>query len=519
MANDQLRTLLLSQDQKRAIEKTLERTRNANQHENFRRSADSQAMIDYWDKTDAIVDGYQTVKSFGELFLPRFVEETDDDYSVRLSLTKFTNIYRDVLEGLSSKPFQEEINLLGEDVPEEIEVFAENVDGRGNSLSVFAAQTFFNGINSAIDWIFVDAPAIETGRVLNRAEEQELNIRPFWSHVLARNVLEVQTSMFGAEERITYIRVLEPNQEGEDYVRIFALFDGVVIWELWQEVEGAEKPEEAAILVDSGQLTIPVIPFIPFVTGRRNGRGWQVYPPMQDAADLQVELYQEESALKFIKTMAGYPMLAANGIKPEKDGKSGAVKKVNVGPMKVLYGPPDGNGNHGEWKFIEPSAHSMEFLNKSIESTKQDLRELGRQPLTALSSQLTTVTTSVAAGKAKSAVGQWAMLLKDTLENAFKMTAMFMGVDYETEVHVYNDFDNVSDTNADIDNLLDARQNGDLSQETLWTELKRRKVLSAEFKAEDEQERLLNEVPTDGFEDDDLEIDNEQEEEPTGTQP
>ena len=89
-----------------------------------------------------------------------------------------------------------------------------------------------------------------------------------------------------------------------------------------------------------------------------------------------------------------------------------------------MYGAPNTNGTGGTWKYVEPSSNSLEFLKKDIDKTKTDLRELGRQPLTALSSQLTTVTTSIAAGKAKSAVTTWALALKDALENALYMTML-----------------------------------------------------------------------------------------------
>lgn len=468
-------------------------------HPLLKRAKDSAAMLPYWDKTDTIVEGYEAVRNGKEDFLPKFAQETEKDYEIRLQLTKYTNIYRDVLEGLSSKPFQEEITLIGSDVPDELIEFVENVDGAGNNLTAFASLTFFNAINSAIDWIMVDYPKVDKSRPISRAAAREQGIKPYWVHVLGRNVLEVQTVMIGSKEVISYMRILEPsNSEGPDRIRVYEkpLTGGNIAWTLYEVNEEATKTEDQVVQIDAGSLSIDVIPFVPLITGRREGKSFKIHPVMRDAADLQVTLYQEESALQFIKTMAGYPMLAANGIRPEKK-QDGTVEKLAVGPMKVLYGPPDGNGNHGEWKYIEPSAHSMEFLKKSIDSTKQDLRELGRQPLTALSSQLTTVTTSIAAGKAKSAVGAWALMLKDMLENCFMLTARYMGIDYETEVNVYTDFDNISDTNADVDNLLTARQNGDLSQETLWFEMKRRKVLSPEFDANNERERIINEIPSD----------------------
>ena len=193
-------------------------------------------------------------------------------------------------------------------------------------------------------------------------------------------------------------------------------------------------------------------------------------------------------------------MLATDGLKPNLDVK-GVPEKVRVGPNTVLYGCELKNGGGGTWKYVEPQANSLEFLKKDIDKTKTDLRELGRQPLTALSSQLTTVTTSIAAGKAKSAVTTWALALKDCLENALLMTMQWQRKDIpeneQPEVNVYTGFDNVLEDGSDLEELGKARERKDISRETYLEELKRRKILSAEFTFERETERLLNELPID----------------------
>jgi len=109
------------------------------------------------------------------------------------------------------------------------------------------------------------------------------------------------------------------------------------------------------------------------------------------------------------------------------------------------------------------------------------------------------VTTAVAAGKARSAVSAWALMLKDALENAFVITAKWMGIEYDPEVNVFTEFDNILEGDVDLTALAQARQNGDLSRETYWLELQRRKVLSPEFNAEIEIQRLLDEIPSDNL--------------------
>lgn len=468
-----------------------------------KRAPDMAAMVPYWDKTDAIIEGYDAVRNGRQLYLPKFSDETDEEYGVRLNLSKMTNVYRDIVEGLASKPFEEEVSIVetkdSKVVPEEFKKFCENVDGDGNNLTVFASLTFFNGINSAIDWILVDYPVVNAAVVRTVADKKKAGIQPYWTHVLGRNVLEARTVMINGKRQLSYVRIFEPGLGEPDHVRIFNREDnGVITWELWEKQTDSEKKY---IRVNDGVLSVDVIPLVPFYTGRKDGKSWKLYPAMQDAADLQIKLYQNESALEFVSTMAGYPMLAANGMKPQMEADGKTVKKLAVGPAKVLWGIPDGSGGHGEWTYVEPSAQSMEFLQKKIDATKQDLRELGRQPLTATTSNLTVITAAMAAGKARSAVSAWALSLKDALENALLITWKWLSgsntVDYEPEVNVYTEFDSFAEGNNDMTVLTEMRKNGDLSRETLWAEAKRRKVLSPEFDHEEEEERILDEVPGD----------------------
>lgn len=469
----------------------------------LKRSPDSAAMLDYWDQTDTIVDGTKAMRKAGQKYLPKFVDEDDKEYDFRLQNTKFTNVYRDIVEGLASKPFEEEVSLVTSDTktpPQQITDFIEDVDGSGSNLTVFASGTFFNGINSAIDWIFVDYPTTDPARVRSVADAKAAGVRPFWSRVLGRNVLEAKTAMIGGKEVLVYMRIFEPGKP--DHVRVFERAGDVVIWRLYVKTDKpAPSGNTMFVLEDEGGISIGVIPLVPFITGRRDGRTFRLFPAMLDAADLQIELYQQESGLKHIKTLAAYPMLAGNGITPPTDA-NGKPKKLAVGPNKVLYSKPDASGKVGSWSYVEPAATTMTFLAGDVKTTGEQLREIGRQPLTAQSGNVTVITSAVAAGKARTAVGAWALTLKNALENALVLTCMWLGIkdsEYSPEVNVYTEFDDFADGNADLTELGAARTRRDLSQETYWAELKRRKVLSPEFDAEKEQTRLLEELPAEGL--------------------
>ncbi len=241
-------------------------------------------------------------------------------------------------------------------------------------------------------------------------------------------------------------------------------------------------------------ISIGVIPLVPFITGRRLGSSWRFHPPMRDAAELQIEHYQQESALKHIKSLTAFPMLAGNGVSPAM-GDDGKPMPVPVGPQSVLYAPPSGeSGSHGEWQFIEPSAESMKFLAEDIKETARELRELGRQPLTAQSGNLTVVTTAFAAQKGNAAIQAWAINLKDALERAFDLTARWFAVDLDPNVIVDMEFDLGFGDDESFAHVLTLRSNGDISREAEIHEAKRRGILDADYDGDADAEKILDDL-------------------------
>lgn len=456
-------------------------------------------MSGYWEQVSDTVNGRAAIIAGGEKYLPKFPNESDKDYRFRLETAKFTNIYRDIIEGLAQKPFAHEVALVDEGVNARIAEMVEDIDGRGNHLHVFAAETFFNGINKAIDWILVDYTEAVGLRTVE--EERKAGVRPYWVHIPAENVIWIESAIIEGREQFTVIKILENKGRVKTFTRFASqqakasgLGDGkkdVVVWKV--EVESREG---GWTVEKQGRLTIGVIPMVPFVTGRRKGTKWQFNPPMRDAADLQIEHYQQETALKHIKTMTCFPMLAGNGVQPAT-GADGKPEAVPVGPMAVLYAPPSADGSHGEWKWIGTDAATLKFLADDIKETAKELRELGRQPLTAQSGNLTVITTAVAAEKGNSAVQAWALQLKDALENALVLTAMWLGLDEAPDVAVWMDFAIDDLDSKSPEHLLKLYEQNAISAKTLRAEFRRREILGPEFDEDEELENILNEYPGD----------------------
>lgn len=484
-------------------------------------STDYEAMAPYWQTVAAILGGAGAMRAGGETYLPRFPNETTVDYEYRRQSARFTNIYADVVTSLARKPFGEELGLA-DGVPQRIADLAEDIDGRGNSLHVFAAETFFDGVNDAISWVLVDytrAAGRSDGRPLSLADERTQGLRPYWVRVPADRMLAVYSDVVRGVEVVTHARIREDAvmRDGFDEVAVerVRMFDRAPVYALLEDgtVTNTVIDYEPAMftvyerrveavgrrtrngwdVVDQGPVTLGVIPLVPFITGKRIGGGWRFYPPLQGVADLQVEHYQQETALKSIAELTAFPMLAGNGVQPEVS--AGKVTAVPVGPRAVLYAPPNGDtGNHGEWSFIEPSAESLRFLADRIKATEEQMRELGRQPLS-VSSGITVVAAAFASQKATSVLQAWALGLKDCLEQCLKLTADWLSLGVEPEISWNLDDLDLTDDDKGPTSIMEARKNGDLSRETVWSEFRRRGVLSADFDPDVEMARLEAEAP------------------------
>lgn len=474
-------------------------------------STDYDLMKPYWDKVETILDGQAAMREAGSTYLPRFPNESAADHEYRIANAKFTNVYADIVTTLAAKPFAKEVGLADGASPR-IADLIDDIDGRGNSLHVFAGETFFEGLNNAIDWILVDYTRAAPGQTL--AAQRQSNARPYWVHIPAKRVLAVYTAVIDGQEQIVHARILETTTARDGFdevtinqVRIFDRApiireeDGQVVgyapatFEIWQQQAATRRSRKQQwVMVDDGPITLGVIPLVPFIVGRRKGASWCFVPPMEGAADLQIELFQQETALKIAKETVAFPMLAGNGVTPPMvDGQPAAVP---VGPKAVLYAPPfNDNGQHGEWKYIATDAAGLKFLADEIKATETQLRELGRQPLLA-SAGITVMSAAYAAQKATTLLQSWALGLQDALEQALYLTARWLGETVGPDIDWnLDDLDLALDDAVAPATLNTARAAGDLSQETYWSELKRRSILSPDFDADEERQRLLDETP------------------------
>lgn len=442
-------------------------------------------------------------------YLPKFPNEPYGEYNRRRANSFCTNIYGDISNNLSSKPFSKICELVPE-TSEDLKNLSKNIDGLGNNMHVFSRVVFKAAMDKGITWIMPDYTNVPAGSTL--AAERDMGARPYWVHVPAEKLLAIYSKFLNGKEIIFHARIDETTTELDGYDEKIVkrvrelnrdpIQDGKGIitgfkpatWKVYQEDTNKNastgKEKTSWNVIDEGLITIGIINLVPIILGKRDGTSWQVDPPLRDLAYMQVKLFQMESNLDSTKELTAFPMLTGNGINGMDE--SNKVITVPVGPRAVLFAPPNNSGTAGSWQFIEPAGTSLNFLDTGIEKHKTDMRNLGYQPLD--STNLTVITTANVSAKANNAVQAWALMLKDGLEQSWNITVQWLKRNDEPEVYIYTDFGVDIDGASDMAELQAMEQVNVISKKLLFDEAKRRGKLSDAADYEQDQEQIATEA-------------------------
>lgn len=443
-------------------------------------------MSKVWSLITDVLAGAAAVRSKGTAYLPKYEGEERPEYDRRLTSAPWRPEFAYALRSLASKPFDKDVAIKGT-ASDRIKALAEDIDGRGNSQTRFAAEAFEKAAGKGLHCILVDFPTMEPSATV--AQERAANARPYWIQVEAQDIVALYTAWVGGKEIVSHFRFRERcvtrdgfKETSVDRVRVYEPGQ----WEVWEKAGDAK----AWTRVDSGEIKrgsagATSVPLVMIFTGERLGE-MSVRPPLADLADMQIELYRALSRRDEVLTFAGSPMLKGKGIP--------ADATIVLGPRRVLCtGDPGEGGFERDFAYIQPDAANIAEIRNDVRSIIDDMRRLGMQPTLPQTGTRTATGESIEAAKAHSALESWVGALKDGLEQAWVYTCEWMDEEPKVEVSIDTDFDAQPFAQAPLQALAIARAAKDISWQTYCEGLRRFDVLPQDFDFDAEELRIAAE--------------------------
>ena len=429
------------------------------------------SMACHWPMIDALLGGTSAMRHQGKTFLPQWPNEDDASYKARLSVAVLHPVFSRTARIMAAKPLSRPI-VTSDSVPQKISDLFKDVDRQGTTLHSFAGQVMLACMTHGIHGVLVDYP--KTNGIKTKAEEMASGARPYFTQYKAASILgwRVEPSDDGA--RLIQIRLMERvvEQNGDfgetevDQVRV--LTPGA--WQTWRKDQ-----KQNWVLFDEGTTTLDQIPFV-FFYGLRESFGVGA-PPLLDLAYQNVEHWQSASDQQTILHVARVPILFAKGF-------GDTVLTVGAGVAAST------ENKDADLTYVEHSGQSIAAGRQSLLDLEERMRQTGAELLTPRP-VATTATAVVADGEAnKSTLQQITEVFEESLNAAIDLMGDWIGEEAEDAVTIYKDFGAATLADQSTQDLAAATSAGSISRETLFEELQRRDVISADLSWEDEQGRL-----------------------------
>lgn len=454
------------------------------------KSEDVACMEHKWCLIDDVLEGHDAIKRGRERFLPRFEKESDKKYKRRLHDAPWRPIVPDALEGITSRPFTSPVTL-SDTAPAQLKTFAEDVDGQGNSLNVFARNVFDASVSHGVALFFVDhtrGVARKDGKVKTLADEKAEGARPYWVQIPVRNLIDVRTQFIKGREVVTHARWWEFPHVADGFaescipqVKVVEIKDGGGVW--WTILQ--KQGEKNFAQVDGGQISeMTEVPLVRIFTGKKRGT-IACKPWSYELCHVALEYYRALARQNEIENMSGWPMLAGQGVAKSTD-------ELELGPDTVLFAPPTDATGTAKWEVLGPDAALVEQISKGPERVYDVFSKLAMQPAIPKAG-VTATASGVDNSRAHSAIEAWAGNLKNGLDEGLAFTAKWLGIADTATANVSTDFAALTGSTDEAKIIGDAQKRNVLSAKTERFELKRRGILGPDFREEDEEQRLAEE--------------------------
>lgn len=460
-----------------------------------------------WRTCRDIYGGTETVRANYKDYIWKAVAESDDELKLRASQVEVFPAFKQTVDGLTGVAFRVEPQL-GEDVPAPIVEDIENIDGRGNHLTVFLKELFRDALRDGHQGILVDVPVTidkDGQRLFTTAgQEQRAGVRPFWIQIYPDDILSWRVGLRDGRVILTQIVLLETSEEpsgvfsSTDVVRYRKYKieeNGQVSFRVWTEDQVKNWTDATyATPVAFGVVTNQVeIPFVCIYAGARIGALVSV-PPLMDLAHANISHLNVVSDRRNGLHSAMHPILVTKGRPRKAQAVADAASKgqddfIDLGPGVGIDLPasPD-----ADVFFVEHAGKALGEGRTEVQDIEKRMASMGLAML-----QNDTRAAETAEAKRIDKDEKTANLsgavrsMQDGAEQCLIYHANFRRLPQGGSLVVNRQFEVKPLEPAMVTALSNMVGNGQLSLPTLWDVMARQELLPEEFETEAELAKII----------------------------
>jgi len=455
--------------------------------------------------------GTRAMRAAGTTYLPTEPRETDAAYQARLMRSYLTNFYLKTSKTFNGKIFRSAPEML-EETPQEILDIKDDIDNCGNELTVFLSTALDHAIDDGVVHFFVDAPPAPARDVLatapdaspdlafrSKAADLADNRRPYVRIITAEQLIGWKSEVIEGTRELTQIRIAETvmQTDPEDTFNEIEVEQIRVVEPMLQSVYQLQTNPETN---KQEWVIVEVVPTdfenIPLVTLYTNELKYMVgKPQFCDMAYLNVAHWQETSDQNNIVHTIRVPILFGVNL-----ADPGEMAAIDIGPNSLVLGRAG-----SDLKYVEHTGKAAEVGANSIDKLEQRLVLMGSEiMMDKRSGNVTATARALDQAEEDSEMTTVSTAIENAVSGIFYWLAFGFGLPVDdTEefpaggINMNKDFSlGMMDVEA-VKELITMRTAGDLSQATLWSELKRYGILSEDFDEEAEKALLEDESAAD----------------------
>ncbi len=455
-------------------------------------------MLTAWELCDDLMGGTRTMRAAGTKWLPKEDKEKNEIYQIRLSRSVLLGAYEKAVTELSGRPFSKPVQLLGDPLPEPLDMIAEGVDDEGRDLTAFWRHVMQIGLHRGLVHVLTDYVQDTEANPLatrTKAQEQAMKLRPM---MLAIDPINLKGWRYeksaNGDKVLTQVRIWETTERDKGAYAVETVERIRVItptqWQLWENVigdtqTGWQKTQEGNW--SAGRITLTTIYF--------NRTGFMTGAPCLEAlAWLNLAHWQSLSDHRNNVRFARAGVLAMLGFTQEEIENNDIVWGVN---HKIMSTNPA-----ARVQICEHSGSSTQVGEAELTHLEEMMTAMGKQPLVVRGwGNVTAMSQAIEEGKGTCDLQMWVRLTEAGAKRAYQDAAYWVHTELPDNfaVDIYDDFGIAERSANDVDDLVAIWQAKGIDHETFLQEIKLRGTLSEKADIEEIMEKVKNEGPALGM--------------------